>query len=230
MRIKDWGKFQHFKDRTPPWTKLYREILNDPDWHELDGESAKVLVMLWLLASEDELHNGALPSVRKLSFRLRMTESKLNQTLNKLSHWLIRDDIAPISERYQDGPSETETETYKAEAEADCATPSLSVDRIVEVWNMTPRLVPAKSVTGPILKRVKLRLAEHPEVEWWDALFTRVSASDFLTGRKTDFAATLDWVLGPKNLAKIEAGNYDNRDLPPPPRSYEGSYHKKVCL
>ena len=159
-----------------------------------------------------------------------MTESKLNQTLNKLSHWLIRDDIAPISERYQDGPSETETETYKAEAEADCATPSLSVDRIVEVWNMTPRLVPAKSVTGPILKRVKLRLAEHPEVEWWAALFTRVSASDFLTGRKTDFAATLDWVLGPKNLAKIEAGNYDNRDLPPPPRSYEGSYHKKVCL
>lgn len=230
MRIKDWGKFQHFKDRTPPWIKLYREILNDPDWHELDGESAKVLVMLWLLASEDELHNGALPSVRKLSFRLRMTESKLNQTLNKLSHWLIRDDIAPISERYQDGPSETETETYKAEAEADCATPSLSVDRIVEVWNMTPRLVPAKSVTGPILKRVKLRLAEHPEVEWWAALFTRVSASDFLTGRKTDFAATLDWVLGPKNLAKIEAGNYDNRDLPPPPRSYEGSYHKKVCL
>ena len=228
MRIKDWGKFQHFKDRTPPWIKLYREILNDPDWHELDGESAKVLVMLWLLASEDELHNGALPSVRKLSFRLRMTESKLNQTLNKLSHWLIRDDIAPISERYQDGPSETEA--YKAEAEAECATPSLSVDRIVEVWNMTPRLVPAKSVTGPILKRVKLRLAEHPEVEWWAALFTRVSASDFLTGRKTDFAATLDWVLGPKNLAKIEAGNYDNRDLPPPPRSYEGSYHKKVCL
>ncbi len=39
-RIKGWVKFQHFKDRRPPWIKLYRDILEDPDWHDLDGDTA----------------------------------------------------------------------------------------------------------------------------------------------------------------------------------------------
>ena len=51
MKIKNWSQFQHFKDRRPPWIKLYRDILDDIEWHELDAKSAKVLVMLWLIAS-----------------------------------------------------------------------------------------------------------------------------------------------------------------------------------
>ena len=122
FRIKDWSKFQHFKDRTPPWVKLYRDILDDPDWHELDGQSAKVLTMLWLIASEDETHSGALPCLRKLAFRLRMEENKVKQSLDKLSHWLIQSDIEPISERYQSDAPETETETYtEREKEKDMA-------------------------------------------------------------------------------------------------------------
>ena len=53
MRIKNWERFQHFKDRRPPWIKLYRELLDDPDWHDLAGDDAKFLVMLWLIASGD---------------------------------------------------------------------------------------------------------------------------------------------------------------------------------
>ena len=114
IKIKDWKKFQHFKDRTPPWVKLYRDLLDDPDWHELDGRSAKVLTMLWLIASEDETQSGTLPCIRKLSFRLRMKESEVKQELEKLSHWLIseryHDDITAISGRYHDDTPETETE------------------------------------------------------------------------------------------------------------------------
>lgn len=115
IRIKDWQKFQHFKDRTPPWVKLYRDILDDPDWHDLDGESAKVLTMLWLIASEDETHTGALPEMRKLAFRLRIKEYHLNQILVRLSHWLIHDDINSMTMRCQvDAPEkETEKETEK---------------------------------------------------------------------------------------------------------------------
>ncbi len=29
-RIKNWDKFQHFKNRRPPWIKLHREILDQP--------------------------------------------------------------------------------------------------------------------------------------------------------------------------------------------------------
>ena len=125
LRIKNWKKFQHFKDRTPPWVKLYRDILEDPDWHELDGDCAKTMVMLWLIASEDEHHNGTLPDTRKLAFRLRISENKLNQQLTKLSNWLEQDDITVISGRYQvdapeRAPEETETET---ETETERETP-----------------------------------------------------------------------------------------------------------
>jgi hypothetical protein len=116
IRIKNWKQFQHFKDRKPPWIKLYRDLLDDPEWHELDPLSAKVLVMLWLIASEN---NGELPSVKKLTFRLRMFEKQLLQTLTRLSHWLIQDDITPISSRYHDDAPETETETYKEETETE---------------------------------------------------------------------------------------------------------------
>jgi hypothetical protein len=110
-RIKGWVKFQHFKDRRPPWIKLYRDILEDPDWHDLDGDTAKILVALWLLASEDDDQQGRLPDARRLAFRLRISETKVNQALTKLSHWLEHDGINTISSGYQDDAPETETET-----------------------------------------------------------------------------------------------------------------------
>jgi len=121
MKIRNWAKFQHFKDRSPPWVKLYRDLLDDPDWHDLDGDTAKVLIHLWLIASEDKDQNGSLPDIRRLSFRLRLTESKTKQALTKLSHWLIQDDINLISTRYQDDAPETETET-ETEAEKETET------------------------------------------------------------------------------------------------------------
>lgn len=98
MRVKGWKRFQHFKDRRPIWIKLYRDILEDIEWFKLDGESAKALIMIWLIASEDE---GNLPTIEELSFRLRIQENKLIQIVTKLDHWLEHDNIKMISERYQ---------------------------------------------------------------------------------------------------------------------------------
>ena len=92
IRIKNWSRFQHFKDRRPLWVKLYRELLDDREWHKLDGDSAKMLVELWLLASESD---GDLPPVDDIAFRLRTTAKKVNECLYQLSHWLETD-------RYQD--------------------------------------------------------------------------------------------------------------------------------
>ena len=110
-RIKNWRKFQHFKNRRPPWVKLYRELLDDPEWHDLDPAAAKFLVTLWLLASEDEKQEGRLPDPKTIAFRLRLTEKEVKQRLAQVSNWLDQDDITTISPRYQDGPPETETET-----------------------------------------------------------------------------------------------------------------------
>ena len=68
-KIRNWSRFQHFKDRRPPWIKLYRDLLDDQEWHALDGDAAKMLIMLWLLASEK---GGEIPDNKTISFRLRI--------------------------------------------------------------------------------------------------------------------------------------------------------------
>ncbi len=97
-RVKNWQKFQHFKDRRPPWIKLHRDLLDDPDWHDLSGDEAKALVMIWLVASEND---GNLPDNRKLAFRLRIDERQVETLLKYLSPWLDRDDIEAPSSQYQ---------------------------------------------------------------------------------------------------------------------------------
>lgn len=98
MRIKGWDKFQHFKDRRPPWIKLYRGLLDDKEWHKLDDSAAKLLVMLWLLGSEED---GNLPDADEIAFRVRLPLASVEQSLKCLSHWVDQLDINVISERYQ---------------------------------------------------------------------------------------------------------------------------------
>jgi len=131
MKIRNWSKFQHFKDRKPPWVKLYRDVLDDMEWYELDPLASKVLVMCWLIASEDD---GCLPNSKTLAFRLRMTEKQTIDCLNKLSHWLEQDDINAISEQYHCDSleTETETETKKEKKATSVATPE-GVNP--DVWN-----------------------------------------------------------------------------------------------
>lgn len=132
-RIKNWARFQHFKDRKPPWIKLYRDLLDDLEWHKLDGDSAKLLTELWLIASE---RDGDLPDLATIAFRVRLPEKQVKTSISRLSHWVLHLDITAISPRYQSDTLETETET-ETEGDADknnmSATPT-AVEAIFEHW------------------------------------------------------------------------------------------------
>jgi hypothetical protein len=151
MRIKNWTKFQHFKDRRPPWVKLYRDILDDLEWHELDPLAAKVLVMLWLIASEND---GRIPDNKTLAFRLRLTELKTKEIIIKLSHWLEHDDINAISEQYQcDRPErETETETKKETKKEIATIVACPPDVDQQIWDDWKQLRKAKK--APVTETV----------------------------------------------------------------------------
>lgn len=43
------------------------------------------------------------------------------------------------------------------------------------------------------------------------SFFEKVERSDFLSGRKTDWKASFDWILNPQNLVKVIEGNYENK-------------------
>ena len=89
---------------------------------------------------------------------------------------------------------------------------------ICDLWNSICVSLPKiAKLTEARKQKIRSRLDEfgcQPE-EWLttaETLFRRVQASDFLTGRKTDWKASFDWVFdNGKNWVKVTEGNYDNK-------------------
>ena len=110
-------------------------------------------------------------------------------------------------------------ETTSTEREP--ATSTLTAEDIRQKWNQIPGVKLCKTVGATIRDRILTRLREHPEPVWWDDLFRQVRASDFLcaktNGTRGTFQASLDWILKPANLDKLQAGNYDNPRSEPRP-------------
>jgi replicative superfamily II helicase len=51
FRIRNWEKFQHYKDRAPPWIKLHRDLLTSRTWVSGDDASRALAVACMLLAA-----------------------------------------------------------------------------------------------------------------------------------------------------------------------------------
>jgi hypothetical protein len=79
----DWESKQHYKDRTPPWIKLHKNLLDNYEFFLLKTESKAFLAPLWLLASE--YHDASIPlAVEMIAFRMRTDEKTITIVLNDL--------------------------------------------------------------------------------------------------------------------------------------------------
>lgn len=130
---KNWASFQHYKDRSPPWIRLHKHLLDDFDFHSLPVASRALAPMLWLLASEakDPKTGEIDANPRKLAFRLRMTEHELSDALKPLidNGFFIanQDAIKTLAPCEQSATPEAEAEAYtEREAEADVSAPEVS--------------------------------------------------------------------------------------------------------
>lgn len=117
LYVKDWGSFQHYKDRSPPWIKLHKTLLDNYEYHCLHVASKALAPLIWLLASESQ--DGAIEyDPKKLCFRLHISENELNFALRDLIYkGFVIDASNALAECKQDAMLETETETYKEETE-----------------------------------------------------------------------------------------------------------------
>ena len=52
LQVINWDRFQHYKDRLPPWIKLHRSLLSDYKIASLPDAAKAHLVSLWVVASE----------------------------------------------------------------------------------------------------------------------------------------------------------------------------------
>ena len=137
LRPRNWSEFQHYKDRSPPWIKLHKGLLDDFEFNSLPLEARALAPMLWLLASEHR--DGAFDAdAQKLAFRLRTSTEQVAGALLALCD-------RGLFEAVQDACPETESEReteVESEAESD-----------IEFENFWKAFDPPKNARKPDARR-----------------------------------------------------------------------------
>jgi len=115
LRVKNWETFQHYKDRSPPWIKLHRDLLRDYDFLCLQDASKLHLMLIWLLASQMD---NRIPADENFIRNQIGVKSKIdfNELIDK---GFLIDDSNTLATRKQVAIIETETEAYREETEKD---------------------------------------------------------------------------------------------------------------
>ncbi len=142
---KNWGTFQHYKERKPPWIKLHHGLLDDFQFSCLPLASRALAPLLWLLASEYQT-GEITASWEEIAFRLRVPvdhfvtyiEPLINagffvcasEALAECKH-----DAMPETERETETETEEETE-YRGGRKT---TRPINSDDFEKFWEAYPR-------------------------------------------------------------------------------------------
>lgn len=51
LRLREWAKYQHYRNRNPPWIKLHGELLGSFTWVTLDDDGRLLAMVCMLLAA-----------------------------------------------------------------------------------------------------------------------------------------------------------------------------------
>lgn len=91
--VKNFDELQHYKDRNPPWIKLYNKTLQNYQFAQLPDASKMHLVSIWLLASrtgnaipyDEKWIEGQIGATEKIDLKLlaRAGFIQLNQSCSK---------------------------------------------------------------------------------------------------------------------------------------------------
>jgi hypothetical protein len=139
FEVKNFDRFQHYKDRSPPWIKLYNELLDDYEFARLQDASKLHLILIWLLASRSD---------NKLPFDSEWVARRINATvpvdLEALADagFLVvhQPRSKPLARRKHIARPETEREGETEERERQKETPS-SVSDFDKFWQRYPHKI-----------------------------------------------------------------------------------------
>ena len=92
LRVKNWEHFQHYRDRSPPWIKLHRAVLDDADFMRLTDAQRSHLMLIWLVAASSE---GRIPDDADFLSRRLVTSSKLDLEALIAAGFLVAEPDAP---------------------------------------------------------------------------------------------------------------------------------------
>lgn len=190
LQPKNWGVFQHYKDRCPPWIKLHRDLLNDRVFMCLPLASKALAPLLWLLASEskDGIFDGSLD---ELVFRLHITPKDYQDGVKPLidkGFFVVASGV--LAECYQDAIPEREGETEaetKTEIKKKATVVACPPDVKEQVWKdwLTLRKMKKAPVTETVVESAQK-----------EAVKANMSFNDFLViwCRRGSQGLEADWL------------------------------------
>jgi len=177
VAVKNFEKHQHYKGRTPPWIKLYNDILDDYAFLSLPEATQRHLMLIWLIASR---HHNRIPNDAGYIARAIHAQSKVNLPAILASGWLYETDEPPAenaskiasksgTKHPQNAPPEVEEE-IEAEKEEDSTHP---VEQLREMFPRVSECLPpdpsrTAAYADPLLelmKRVKVPLPYVAEMD-----------------------------------------------------------------
>lgn len=127
--VRNFERFQHYKDRAPPWIKLYNELLDDYEFGALPDASKMHLIAIWLLASRS---NNKIPYDPTWVARRINANTKVDLDLLTRSKFIVIDQEVRNTEQdasntladcKQDACLETEERRERVETEEIAASP-----------------------------------------------------------------------------------------------------------
>lgn len=138
---KNWADFQHYKDRSPPWIKLHKTLLNDRAFMMLPIASKALAPLLWLLASESKSANGEFDaSTEELEFRLHMSAKEIEagrKSLIDKGFFIVASSVLAGCQQPAIPETETETEVETEKSQRQSAT--VVATRFDDFWTAWPK-------------------------------------------------------------------------------------------
>lgn len=101
LKVNNWEDFQHYKDRNPPWIKLYNTLLSDYEFTCLQDDSKLLLIMIYLIASQT---NNKIPYDEQWVKHKAMLDMEvdLKPLIDAGFLLLVQDDSEVIAKRKRD--------------------------------------------------------------------------------------------------------------------------------
>ncbi len=136
--VKNFDRFQHYKDRSPPWIKLYNELFDDYEFSALPDALKGQLILIWLLASR--MDNRIPYDAAWVSKRISSTEPvDLDELLAR--GFIVEHDAETARGKREEWPSRYISDAVKQEVmerdEGKCrqcgTTENLEFDHIIPV-------------------------------------------------------------------------------------------------
>lgn len=122
LRVKNWTKFQHYKDRCPPWIKLATDTFQNYDFSRLSDGSKLLAICCWTIASRSK--DGSVPDdfvyIKAVGCLGDMVKEKhLAELISK--GFLERSNLLASCGQNACSETEGETETETEERRGECA-------------------------------------------------------------------------------------------------------------